>query len=221
MGPRQIAPIVAAPRTATTRVVHPLALPALLVLPAAVLGLTATGCVHEPDADLDTALTQPAPEPEPVVRRDVTMPWARAGEPSSPAPVLAASPRDRPPPDPIPFRIGAGHGALGTIDLAPCRAEGLPSGYLAMRVTFHRDGRVAHAVVEGPVAPPQEALDCVAEQIEEATVPVFDGRDASLTKRFFVEQGDNSGLEPGDTVVQKGGKPARRKALDAAGLTRR
>ena len=195
-----------------------IALPPLLLLPAALLGLTATGCLREPDADVQTAYEPPAPEP--VVRRDVTMPWARSGEPAAPAPLLAASPRDRPPPDPVPFRIGAGHGALGGIDLAPCRAEGLPSGYLAMRVTFHRDGRVAHAVVEGPVPPPQEALDCVAEQIEEATVPVFDGRDASLTKRFFVEQADD-GLEPGDTVVQKGGKPARRKALEGAGLTRR
>jgi len=188
----------------------------LLVLPAALLGLTATGCLHEQDADVETAVYQP--EPEPVVRREVTMPWARAGEPGAAAPVLA-SPRDRPPPDPVPFRIGAGHGALGGIDLTPCRAEGLPSGYLAMRVTFHRDGRVAHAVVEGPVPPPQEALDCVAEQIEEATVPVFDGRDASLTKRFFVEQGD-IGAEPGDTVVQKG-RPGRRKALEGAGLSRR
>jgi hypothetical protein len=210
--------IVPAPQTATTKGVRATAIPSLLLLPAALLGLTATGCLHEPDAEVETAY-QP-PEPEPVVRRDVTMPWARSGEPMPAAPVLAASPRDRPPPDPVPFRIGAGHGALGSIDLAPCRAEGLPPGYLAMRVTFHRDGRVAHAVVEGPVPPPQEALDCVAEQIEEATVPVFDGRDASLTKRFFVEQGD-SGLEPGDTVVQKSGKPARRKALDGAGLTRR
>jgi len=49
---------------------------------------------------------------------------------------------------------------------------------------------------------------------------VFDGRDASLTKRFFVEAGDNT-LEPGDTVVQKRGKPGHDSALDGAGLTRR
>jgi len=200
--------------------VRTIALPALLLLPAAVLGFLATGCLHEPDVDLDAGVYEPAQESEPVVRRDVTMKWDRSGDPIPAAPLLAASPRDRPPPDPIPFRIGAGHGALGMIDLAPCRAEGLPSGYLAMRVTFHRDGRVAHAVVEGPVPPPEEALDCVAEQIQGATVPVFDGRDASLTRRFFVEPGDNE-PEPGDTVVQKGGKPARRKTLDGAGLSRR
>jgi hypothetical protein len=199
--------------------VRTLAAPSLLLLlPATLTGLLATGCVHEPDAELETATYEPPSEA--VVRRDVTMKWDRSGEPTQAAPVLAASPRDRVLPDPVPFRIGAGHGALGMIDLAPCRAAGLPSGYLAMRVTFHRDGRVAHAVVEGPVAPPEEALDCVAEQVQGAEVPVFDGRDASLTKRFFVEAGEGT-LEPGDTVVQKGGKPERRKAIDGAGLTRR
>jgi hypothetical protein len=201
--------------------VRPIALPPFLFfLPAALSGLLATGCLHEPDVDLDASAYAPAPPPEPVVRRDVTMKWDRSGEPLPTAPLLAASPRDRPPPDPVPFRIGAGHGALGMIDLAPCRAQGLPSGYLAMRVTFRRDGRVAHAVVEGPVAPPEEALDCVAEQIQGATVPVFDGRDASLTKRFFVEAGGGT-LEPGDTVVQKPGRPSHDSAIDGAGLTRR
>ena len=189
------------------------ALSSVLLLPALLL----TGCLHEPD--LESAYQAPwEPPAEPVVQREVTMKWQRPDDAPA-APLLAASPKDRPPPDPVPFRIGAGHGALGAIDLEPCRAEGLPSGYLAMRVTFHRDGRVAHAVVEGPVAPPEEALDCVAEQIEGATVPVFDGRDASLTKRFFVVPGDST-LEPGDTVVRKGA-PAHRRNGESAGLMRR
>jgi hypothetical protein len=184
-----------------------------LVLPALLL----TGCFQGPYL---AGLYEPVVEPpaEPVVQREVTMRWQHADE--APAPVLAASPRDRPRPDPIPFRIGAGHGALGSIDLAPCREQGLPPGYLAMRVTFHRDGRVARAVVEGPVPPPEEALECVAEQIEGATVPVFDGRDASLTKRFFVQPGATE-AEPEDTVVRKGGAPSRRKDGDGAGLSRR
>ena len=188
----------------------------MLLLPA----LLATGCLHEPDADLESGY-QPADESsaEPVVQRDVTVRWERA-DPQTPAgPVLAASPRDRPRPDPIPFRIGAGHGALGTIDLAPCREQGLPGGYLRMRVAFRHDGHVAHAVIEGPVLPPQEALDCVAAQIEDTTVPPFDGRDASLTRRFFVAPGDTQ-AEPEDTVVRKG-TPSRRKAIDGAGLSRR
>ncbi|HEY3819898.1 MAG TPA: hypothetical protein VGL81_22185 [Polyangiaceae bacterium] len=190
---------------------------AVTVLPA----LLATGCLREPDLEAYTPDWEPPAET--VVQREVTLKWQHADdEAPPPAPLLAASPRDRVVPDPIPFRIGAGHGALGTIDLEPCRAKGLPSGYLAMRVTFHRNGRIAHAVVEGPVAPPDEALDCVAEQIQSATVPVFDGRDASLTKRFFVEAGDGT-IEPGDTVVRKGA-PARHtegESGESAGLMRR
>jgi hypothetical protein len=103
-------------------------------------------------------------------------------------------------PDPVPFRIGAGHGALGMVDLAPCRTEGLPTGYLKMRVTFRRDGRIVHAAVESPDPPPQEALECVADLLQDARVPAFDGRDASLTRSFFVEPGP----EPEDTVVRRG-----------------
>jgi hypothetical protein len=187
----------------------------VLLVPA----LLVTGCLREPELEATYSPTEQAPA-QPMVRRDVTVNWQRSDDEEAPVVVLAASPRDRLQPDPIPFRIGAGHGALGGIDLAPCREQGLPPGYLAMRVTFHHDGRVAHAVVEGPVPPPQEALDCVAEQIQGAKVPVFDGRDASLTKRFFV-QADGTEGEPGDTVVRKGGAPDRRKALESAGLSRR
>jgi hypothetical protein len=178
--------------------------------------LFTTGCLHGPDADLDAAYApEPPPPAEAVVRRDVTMQWEKVDEP---APALAASPGDRVAPDPIPFRIGAGHGALGSIDLTPCRLDGLQAGYMKMRVTFHRDGRVAHAVVESPLPPTQEALDCIAEQLESATVPTFDGRDASLTKRFFVEPGPGV-LEPGDTVVHKKAPPPT--VTDGAELTRR
>jgi hypothetical protein len=187
---------------------------------AALLGafaLLASGCLHEPDADVETAY-QPIDDSDPqlAVRRDVTMSTEEA---ATTVPVLAASPRDHLRPDPVPFRIGAGHGALGSIDLAPCRAQGLPPGYLRIRVTFRHDGRVAHAVVEGPTPPPQEALDCLAEQLDEASVPVFDGRDASLSRRFFVEPGGTE-AQPEDTVVQKG-KPPGHKAVVGAGLTQR
>jgi hypothetical protein len=155
-----------------------------------------------------------------VVQRDVTVGWQGREEETPVGPVLAASPLDRPPPDPVPFRIGAGHGALGRIDLGPCREEGLPSGYLRMRVTFRRDGRVVHAVVESPAPPPQEALDCVAQQLQGAAVPVFDGRDASLTRRFFVEPGATD-VEPGDTIVRKGAAPPRHEASDGSGLSQR
>jgi hypothetical protein len=174
---------------------------------APLLLVVATGCLHEPEAE-DTGLYTPSaePPPEPVVRREVSVEYAGPGE-STDVPVLAASPRDRPPPDPIPFRIGAAHGALGGVDLAPCRELGLPPGYLRMRVTFRRDGRVVHAAVESPTPPPQAALDCVARQLEDAEVPAFDGRDAALSRRYFVEPGAET-PEPEDTIVRKGAKPA-------------
>jgi hypothetical protein len=173
---------------------------------APLLLVVATGCLHEPEAE-DTGLYTPEPPPEPVVRREVSVEYTGPGE-ATDVPVLAASPRDRPPPDPIPFRIGAAHGALGLIDLGPCREQGLPSGYLRMRVTFRRDGRIVHAAVESPTPPPQAALDCIAEQLESAAVPAFDGRDAALSRRYFVEPGV-APPEPEDTVVRKGGgKPA-------------
>jgi len=89
-------------------------------------------------------------------------------------------------PDPILFRLGAGYGALGHVDLAPCRDQGLPQGYLRLRVTFRASGRVVRAAVETPVAPPAEALTCIGEQLEMAMVPLFEGGDVTLSKSFFV-----------------------------------
>jgi hypothetical protein len=161
--------------------------------------LSTVGCVHEPELDLDEATSAYAPAPAPVVRREVSVAWEGAGAPE--APLLPASPRDRPAPDPVPFRIGAGHGALGQVDLAPCRAAGLDPGYVRLRVTFHHSGHVVHAAVESPTPPPQDALDCIADQLQVATVPRFDGREATLSRSLFVEPA----AEGDDTVVQGGG----------------
>jgi hypothetical protein len=183
--------------------------------PLLLLAPLATGCLHQGDADLEAGLYSPADDSDTQrpVRSDVAVAWAGA-ERASPPP--AVSPRDRPPPDPVPFRIGAGHGALGSVDLAACRELGLQSGYLRMRVTFHPSGHVVHAAVESPVPPSQAALDCVAEMLEEATVPAFDGREASLSRRFFVEPGVAEPA-PEDTIVRQGGSvPARRGGMGAA-----
>ena len=97
-----------------------------------------------------------------------------------------ASNRDRPRPSPIFFSLGAGHGALGRVDLSTCRDRGLPAGYLRIRATFRPSGHVAHAAVESAAEPPQEALECVSEQLEDTSVPPFDGEDVSLSKIVFV-----------------------------------
>jgi hypothetical protein len=82
--------------------------------------------------------------------------------------------------------MGAGYGALGHVDLAPCRDQGLAPGYLHMRVTFRDSGRIVRAAVESPVPPPQEALECIGEQLKMSMVPIFEGGDVTLSKSFFV-----------------------------------
>jgi hypothetical protein len=168
----------------------------VLALAALLFG---SGCVHR-DAieDLDYA---PGPDPvagPPAVAHDVDVAsdddsdddgagdFAQA-PPSRHVSVLPASSKDHPAPDPVPFRIGAGRGMLGHVDLRPCRDRGLPVGYVHMRVTFRHSGRIVHAIVETPAPPPQEALSCIGEQLEQlAMVPAFDGGDVTLSKTLFV-----------------------------------
>jgi hypothetical protein len=95
--------------------------------------------------------------------------------------------RDRPPPEPVFFALGAGYGALGHVDVLPCRDRGLPAGYLRLRATFRPSGHVAHAAVESLAAPPREALECIGEQLEATSVPPFDGEDFTLTRIYFVD----------------------------------
>jgi hypothetical protein len=59
-------------------------------------------------------------------------------------------------------------------------------GYLHMRVTFRHSGHVVRAIVERPAPPPDEALQCIAEQLQLAMVPVFDGDDVTLSRSYFV-----------------------------------
>jgi hypothetical protein len=162
--------------------------------PLALLTLGA-GCVHV------QAMEELAPEPEttesnspPGVVRDIEVTYdddddeeeeTDEGSPSPPAPPVAPRP-DRPPPDPVLFSLGAGHGALGRVDLRPCKEEGLQPGYLHMRVTFRHSGRIVRAALESPIEPPSEALACISEQLEVAMVPVFDGDDVTLSRTFFV-----------------------------------
>ena len=100
--------------------------------------------------------------------------------------VETAAPPVRRTPDPVFFRMGAGYGVLGRLDLAPCRNEGLPAGYLRLRVTFHVTGRVVRAAVESATPPPSEALECISEQLEFAMVPAFDGGEVTLSKSYYV-----------------------------------
>jgi hypothetical protein len=54
-------------------------------------------------------------------------------------------------------------------------------------VTFAPSGHVVSAAVETPLAPPQEALTCIGDQLEVAMVPAFDGADVTLSRTLFVD----------------------------------
>jgi hypothetical protein len=151
--------------------------------------LSLVGCVHPESMNAVAYAADPAPAEaaQPVVVADVNM----AGNDSAaaaprPAAALRASGADHPPPDPVFFRLGAGYGALGHIDLEPCRDYGLASGYLRMRVTFRHSGAVAHATVESEAQPSPEVLACIGERLQDAMVPGFDGSNVTLSKSFFV-----------------------------------
>jgi len=100
------------------------------------------------------------------------------------------------------FALGAGYGALGKIDLSPCRDEGLPSGYWHVRVTFGPSGRIVHAAVESPVAPSREALACIGDKLTGPTVPRFDGHGVTLSKSIFVAAAADPGRGPGEIEVE-------------------
>jgi len=166
----------------------------LAILLLATVGLT--GCFVEPPAAW-TAPEAPLPPPEVLVERQLTVSPEEAPPPAAgaaPAPLL---PRIVPP-DPVPFEIGAGYGALSRVDLSPCAARGLPPGYLHVRAEFTGDGYVVRASVSSPTAPPPSALDCIADQLRLIGVPAFDGVDARLSRTFFVTPG---AVARGDTVM--------------------
>jgi hypothetical protein len=160
--------------------------------------LAATGCVRQESLGPVEFAADAPPEPaERVVVADVSV----GASDVEAAPVHAAAPSLRPSDEPVSFRLGAGYGALGHVDLESCRDLGLPSGYLRMRVTFRQSGGVAHATVESQAQPPSEALSCVGRHLAATMVPAFDGSDVTLSKSVFVAA-DGRGLGPA-VLVQR------------------
>jgi hypothetical protein len=138
--------------------------------------------------------------PEPLVERQLTIGSSEAA-PATPGrtnPLLK--------PDPVPFAIGAGYGALAHVDLAGCRERGLVPGYLHLNATFTPAGYVVRASVTTPTAPSSSALDCIADQLRLAGVPAFDGSEARLSKTYFVEP-VNPVNAPGEPAARPSGEP--------------
>ncbi len=152
-----------------------------------VLFASVTGCIRPQMLDLEAPPDRPDEGVvEPTTEREVVV---SEESPAQPEPDVVVVPASAPligRSEPVLFRLGAGYGALGQVDFAACREQGLDKGYLHMRVTFRHSGRVVHAIVERTAPPPDEALHCIAEQLEAAAVPTFDGEDVTLSKSYFV-----------------------------------
>jgi hypothetical protein len=176
---------------ATTNAVGRASLGLIALVALAFVGLASftTGCVRPQTNDVEFDPTPPT-APEVTVTRDVVIGGDdapnEAPPPASAPAVLVLSNIPLAQRDPVLFRLGAGLGALGHIDLNPCRGQGLPPGYVHMHLTFRGTGRVVRAAVETPAVPPPEALACIGDQVEATMVPVFEGGDVNLSKSFFV-----------------------------------
>jgi hypothetical protein len=150
------------------------------------------GCLHESAVAFEPEETTAEPAPPPG--QDTELELAN----DTPAADDAPRGEQTPPAYPVSipgrewhfFALGAGYGALGQIDLSPCREEGLPPGYWHVRVTFGPSGRIVHASVESPVAPSREALACISDKLTSPTVPRFDGHGVTLSKSIFVATAD-------------------------------
>jgi hypothetical protein len=154
----------------------------LLVLPALA---AAAGCLPEEEVTVLAPAAAAAPDrTEPVVVSNLVMVGSGAGNGAERAALAreVASPTS----DPVFFHLGAGYGAIGQVDLAPCHDRGLDAGYIRVRVTFGGTGSVVGAIVETLTQPPPDALACIAERIEGASVPMFQGGDVTLSKSIFV-----------------------------------
>jgi hypothetical protein len=181
-----------------------------VLLPLA--SLVSAGCLEEPPPQVPEAAEEAPPPREPTVVSSVAMARARRGAmPAASEGVPRASDADRIRPAPVFFRLGAGYGAVGQVDLGPCRAKGLDTGYLRMRVTFAGDGTVARATVESPTPPPPAALACVSEQLRTASVPSFEGGDVTLSKSLYVES-DTPAQPPASPDLYVRGEDAHKTA---------
>jgi hypothetical protein len=157
----------------------------VVVALATILAFGAAGCVEEPEVEVLGPPIETGPE-DPSAVRDVVVSYDGPGEEPEQPDVVVQRPAWAPP-DPTFFRIGAGYGALGDLDFATCRAQGLDPGYLHVRATFHHaSGHIVRASVERPSPPPAEALQCISERLRLAMVPAFDGADVTLSKSYFV-----------------------------------
>jgi hypothetical protein len=156
-------------------------------LVATCAGLSTLGCLAR-DARVQPPVIEPAPPQDSMFVSQVTLMDGDRAVATQAAAIAAmrASDSYRARRYPAFFRLGVGYGAVGRIELAPCREQGLDPGYVHMHVTFGVNGAVSRAVVESPTRPSPEALGCIGRQLEAIAVPVFEGGDVTLSKSLYL-----------------------------------
>jgi hypothetical protein len=157
-------------------------------------GLSTLGCLAR-EALVQPPVSEPAPAQDPVFVSQVTLSDGDRAAATEGAAIAAmrASDAYRARRYPAFFRLGVGYGAVGRIELATCREQGLDPGYVHMHVTFGVHGAVLRAVVESPTRPSPAALGCIARQLEAIAVPVFEGGDVTLSKSLYLTAGRSGG----------------------------
>jgi hypothetical protein len=98
----------------------------------------------------------------------------------------AASEADRRVERRTPFALAATYGALGHVDLEPCKAQGLAAGYGHVVLAFANDGTPAGVGVDLPARSAPRAHACVEKAFGALRVAAFDGSPVKVRRAFFV-----------------------------------
>jgi hypothetical protein len=138
--------------------------------------VAATGCIHGPAAALGLHLfaraavvAAQAPSLESVVVAQQPPVLTTVAAPST----VAARSTAEALPKPRPFDSAAARAMLNGADLAACRAQGLPRGYVHLRATF--TGGVTRVLVDAPAGLPASVFVCVRHAVAEVPVPPYEG----------------------------------------------
>jgi hypothetical protein len=143
---------------------------------AAILGYGIAANVHNPESEWTTTDGSPADEDDDVDEGLRPVP-----------PHEAASEADRRVERRTPFALAAAYGALARVDLAPCTAQGLATGYGRIVLAFTNDGAPAGMRVDLPSGSSLQAGACVEQAFRAVRVSAFDGAPVNVRRAFFVK----------------------------------
>lgn len=132
-------------------------------------------------------------QPDPVITVDDggdPPPDADASEPPGRSQTFHTVPAwlSAPPPENTrAFDLGGAYGALASVDLAACKADGLAAGYGKVVVGFDADGAPASVSVVLPGGSADGARGCVEGAFRNVRVAPFDGSAVTVQRSFFVK----------------------------------